>query len=334
MTVLSALQICLMSISGGFGFTTVCHKDNLDCWKQNIRQPGILQFERCQSADILRRLSRISILECVKECMVTSHCTGINYRHLWLMCDTLGDSKDLTSEINCVYSAIKTWDKGFAGECEFHTCNNGEKCFFDGEIPKCEPVFCVDSPYALNAVSAERFGTYRNIGAAVKFKCEHGYELKGQPYSECQPTGQWENWFTCVKKEKCSDKWISVLDKCFLIEYEKVEWKQAVMKCKESGGHLAKIENEFEDSWLISQLTDGAWIGLNDIGNEGQWHWISDSSGINYTNWLLAEPNGFETENCVSYCKDYCHRTSYGWNDERCNLLQGYVCERHFDMFN
>lgn len=101
----------LMSISGWLGLTNVCHKDNLDCWKQSIRRAGVIQFERCQSTDILRRLIGISMLECVKECMITSHCTGINYRQLWLMCDILGDLKDLTSEINCVYSAIKTWNK-------------------------------------------------------------------------------------------------------------------------------------------------------------------------------------------------------------------------------
>ncbi|CAC5404468.1 unnamed protein product [Mytilus coruscus] len=331
MKVLSVLQICVISISGGLGLKAVCHKDNLDCWTQNIRQQGILQFERCQSTDILRRLIRISMLECVKECMITSHCTGINYRHLWLMCDILGDAKDLTSEMNCVYSAIKTWDKSMAGECEYHTCNNGDKCFFDGEHQKCETAFCVDSPYAPNAISAEKFGIYRNIGAAVKFKCEHEYEMNGHPYSECQPSGQWENWFLCVKKEKCSDEWTIFSDKCYLIVYEKVEWRKAVIKCKEYGGHLAKVESELEDSWLGSKLTDDAWIGLNDIENEGLWHWISDSSGLNYTNWLPAEPNGFETENCVTYCKDHCDNTFYGWNDGWCKTLLGYVCQYHLN---
>ncbi|CAC5412834.1 MRC [Mytilus coruscus] len=155
-----------------------------------------------------------------------------------------------------------------AGECDYHTCKIGDKCFFDGEHSKFEPAFCVD--ICPNAVSAEKFGTYRNIGAAVKFKCEHKYEINGQPYSECQPSGQWENWFLCLKK-----------DKCYLIVYEKVEWRKAVIKCKEYGGHLAKVESELEDSWLSSQLTDDAWIGLNDIENEGLWHWISDSSGLN-----------------------------------------------------
>ncbi|CAG2217290.1 unnamed protein product [Mytilus edulis] len=219
----------LMSISGWLGLTNVCHKDNLDCWKQSIRQVGVIQFERCQSTDILRRLIGISMLECVKECMITSHCTGINYRQLWLMCDILGDLKDLTSEINCVYSAIKTWNKSMAGECKNHTCKNGEKCVIDADNWKCEPAFCVDSPYSLNAVSAERFGPYRNIGAAVKFKCKHNYEMNGKPYSQCLPSMQWENWFSCVEKQKCSDGWTFLSDKCYLFVYEKVDWRQAVV---------------------------------------------------------------------------------------------------------
>ncbi|VDI15447.1 Hypothetical predicted protein [Mytilus galloprovincialis] len=271
------------------------------------------------------------MLECVKECMITSNCTGINYRHLWVMCDILGDTTDLTPEMDCVYSAIKTWDRGMAGQCEFHMCNNGEKCYFDGENQKCEPAFCVDSPYAINAVSAERFGIYRNIGAAVKFKCKHGYTLKGRPYSECQSTGQWENLFSCVIKETCSNGWNLAYNKCFLIVYEKVIWQDAVTKCKEYGGHLSKVENELEDLWLISQITDSVWIGLNDIENDGQWRWISDSSGPNYTNWLPAEPNGGPDENCAHYCKNICGQTFYGWNDTRCKMLLGYVCERHFN---
>ncbi|CAG2249554.1 CD206 [Mytilus edulis] len=240
---------------------------------------------------------------------------------------------------------------------------------------------CVDSPYSLNAVSAERFGPYRNIGAAVKFKCKHNYEMNGKPYSQCLPSMQWENWFSCVEKrkiimlcvekdntvmlyvkkvtfviklfskkifeirllslynetintenlKKCSDGWTFVSDKCYLFVYEKVDWRQAVINCKEYNGHLVKVANEFENTWLISQLTDVAWIGLNDITNEGQWNWISDGSGLNYTNWLLGEPNGFEIENCVNYCKEYCGKTVYGWNDEGCHSLQGYICERYFD---
>ncbi|XP_063416493.1 perlucin-like protein [Mytilus trossulus] len=208
-------------------------------------------------------------------------------------------------------------------------CNNGEKCYFDGENRKCEPAFCVDSPYASNAVSAERFGLYRNIGAAVKFKCEQGYELKGRPYAECQPTGKWENRFLCVMKGTCSDGWSFVSKKCFMIVYEKIVWEEAVTKCEEYDGQLAKVENEIEDSWLISQLTDSVWIGLNDIENEGQWRWISDNSPLNYTNWLSAEPNGGTEENCANYCKNYCGKTFYGWNDTRCKMLLGYVCERH-----
>ncbi|XP_071124022.1 perlucin-like protein [Mytilus edulis] len=190
---------------------------------------------------------------------------------------------------------------------------------------------CVDSPYSLNAVSAERLGPYRNIGAAVKFKCKHNNEMNGKPYSQCLPSMQWENWFSCVEKQKCSDGWTFVSDKCYLFVYEKVDWRQAVINCKEYSGHLVKVANEFENTWLISQLTDDAWIGLNDITNEGQWNWISDGSGLNYTNWLLGEPNGVKIENCVNYCKEYCRKTVYGWNDEGCHSLQGYVCERYFD---
>lgn len=92
--------------------------------------------------------------------------------------------------------------------------------------------------------------------------------------------------------------------------------------------YLSYLKNAFIKHAFFSE---GAWIGLNDIDNEGQWHWISDSSELHYTNWLLNETNGLKTENCVKYCTEVCKRTLNGWNDARCHSWQGYVCERNFD---
>ncbi|CAG2191588.1 unnamed protein product [Mytilus edulis] len=115
----------------------VCHKDDFECQHPNLNQHGHLQVGRCRTTNIFHKKHGISFLDCLKECMVTSQCKGVNYRSHWPLCDIVGLSEDFTPETDCVYTDISEWSKSIAGRCKDHPCNDGEKCVYDGEIQKC-----------------------------------------------------------------------------------------------------------------------------------------------------------------------------------------------------
>jgi len=73
-------------------------------------------------------------------------------------------------------------------------------------------------------------------------------------------------------------------------------WTQAEANSVKLGGHLVTINDASENEWLRAIVPDdsisgygGAWIGLSDEVQEGQWRW---SSGINsiFTNWSPGQP--------------------------------------------
>jgi hypothetical protein len=54
--------------------------ENNECNRPNVVELGLLETHRCQQNGVLRRINQISLLDCVKECFMTSQCTAINYR--------------------------------------------------------------------------------------------------------------------------------------------------------------------------------------------------------------------------------------------------------------
>ncbi|CAC5396822.1 unnamed protein product [Mytilus coruscus] len=109
---MSILGIFLvLPVLNGFSMKEYCHKKDFSSEQPFFYQQGKLEFGRCSSINVLRRLSRLGMIDCVRECLVTSQCKGINYRPDWQMCDVVGEiiSKDLGPEDGCVHSNISTW---------------------------------------------------------------------------------------------------------------------------------------------------------------------------------------------------------------------------------
>lgn len=96
-------------------YSDVCHQGDTNCHQPNIVQTGHLQHGVCyQGNNILRRIEGTNLLNCVKECMMTSNCTSINYRTNWNCCDVIGElvlGQQLYKEPGCIHSMISTWPK-------------------------------------------------------------------------------------------------------------------------------------------------------------------------------------------------------------------------------
>ena len=75
-----------------------------------------------------------------------------------------------------------------------------------------------------------------------------------------------------------------------------------------AGGHLAIITSPAENNAIASAGGGFAWIGGNDLGSEGTFHW-SDCEPFSYSNFCGGEPNGGTFENHLEFENGGC------WND-------------------
>lgn len=185
----------------------VCFKDDKECKRPNIKTIGNLQHGKCRKENILRQLRGKSLLECVKECLVTSQCIGINYRKAWPLCDVVGRStEELIKETGCLYSDITTWSKDLAGHCKDKTCDAGKHCKLDDTgQPICIQSYCAGKPLISNATSTDKFGMHRDIGIGNKYKCDDGYTMRGRPFLVCEMDGTWTSLFCCIPKDAIID---------------------------------------------------------------------------------------------------------------------------------
>jgi len=88
-------------------------------------------------------------------------------------------------------------------------------------------------------------------------------------------------------------------------------WAAANNACIANGGYLASIESAGENAFLAGILTyQSAWIGANDLGNEGNFSWTSGSP-FGYSNWYVGQPNNYNfNQHCVEMLSDGT------WNDQ------------------
>ena len=78
------------------------------------------------------------------------------------------------------------------------------------------------------------------------------------------------------------------------------------------------------NSSFITRKIERAWIGYNDISQEGKFSWIKGSG--TYTNWKEGYPDGKEIENCAVIMM---RETWNGkWNDVPCHFNYSSICEK------
>ncbi|XP_068430349.1 uncharacterized protein [Clinocottus analis] len=156
-----------------------------------------------------------------------------------------------------------------------------------------------------------------------------GYVCKKSPGdnpTHPPPTQPWEG--------NCPADWMRFKDKCFMFKGKKndikANWSYARSWCREQGGDLAVIDNQYENDFVSSYLRDlelPTWIGLSDLLLENQYAWSDGVSPVLYTNWNEKEPNNAGgAEHCVAM--SHGHLMSGRWNDDGCQRDRSFVCSR------
>jgi hypothetical protein len=120
-------------------------------------------------------------------------------------------------------------------------------------------------------------------------------------------------------------------------------WNEARSLCDNEAFTLARIDDVIENDWIHAKATELAtyaagaggsiYLGGTDQDAEGVWRWRDGAQfwqgsangvavGSLYTAWRSGEPNNDGGENCLTMYPDGT------WNDGKCNVLLGFVCER------
>ncbi|XP_064204813.1 integrin alpha-X-like isoform X12 [Anguilla rostrata] len=131
----------------------------------------------------------------------------------------------------------------------------------------------------------------------------------------------------------CLTGWRIHQGKCYFFSTEKMHWSQSQEYCTSKGAHLVIINNQQEQNFVSSRISETHWIGLSDRDTEGQWVWVDgtplDRSGTQYwwktepDNWMGAgDPSG---EDCAALGDNNEH-PDY-WFDGSCRNMKKFVCE-------
>lgn len=68
-------------------------------------------------------------------------------------------------------------------------------------------------------------------------------------------------------------------------------WDDANAAAAAAGGYLVTIDDASENSFIANAISQSyAWIGINDVANEGTFEW-ADGSAVGYTNWKNGQPD-------------------------------------------
>merc|ERR1719222_789336 len=103
----------------------------------------------------------------------------------------------------------------------------------------------------------------------------------------------------------CNQGWDAFGDHCYFYGTDMKSWFKAEEYCKEEGGHLASVNTNAIENYVLDGLKNRglnkAWFGGNDIEDEGIWKW-TDHTSWEFTNWGPQEPNNLNgNEDCLEH---------------------------------
>jgi len=107
--------------------------------------------------------------------------------------------------------------------------------------------------------------------------------------------------------------------------FERFTWQEARQACLDRQQELVSlhdIETAEVLSWMFAEITghEHAWIGLNDLDQEGDFSW-SDESEVDFDWWQPYSPSPYGTS------RDCVLQIFYGWRDAQCDEPHGYICK-------
>lgn len=149
----------------------------------------------------------------------------------------------------------------------------------------------------------------------------------------------------------CPDGWTEFHCHCYLVSVASVNYSTAQRQCQIHDARLAQIDSAEENIFVSNLLLQSrgealtvvtpscefydfhgqsAWIGLNDIQQEGVFRWTRTGSVPFYKNWMTSPSQPDDAhgqEDCVEVYNSGHPTWAYQWNDKSCTCHRAYVCE-------
>jgi cysteine-rich repeat protein len=119
--------------------------------------------------------------------------------------------------------------------------------------------------------------------------------------------------------------------------YDEATFEEAKSDCLERGAHLVTIASEVENELVSGFVNNSKFIGAyEDVelmsNGEGTYEWVTGEP-FAYENWDGEQPDR-ASERCSPFsnksrCYEHCAliQGDGTWADQRCDLVDGYVCE-------
>ncbi|XP_047467396.1 CD209 antigen-like [Mugil cephalus] len=135
----------------------------------------------------------------------------------------------------------------------------------------------------------------------------------------------------------CPPGWILINSICYFFPFTDFaggyrSWQNARDFCQAYGGDLAIIDTKDKENSTVKYMrakdlknTDGFWIGIRDIHEEGIWKWLNGEELVEGY-WNDGEPNDVNDEDCGAvYSRENIFKN---WNDVDCKATMKWLCEK------
>ncbi|KAK0146015.1 C-type lectin domain family 4 member M [Merluccius polli] len=116
------------------------------------------------------------------------------------------------------------------------------------------------------------------------------------------------------------DDWLYFNHSLYFISTTERNWTASRDYCLQRDADLIVI-NSREEEEFVSVLRGDHWIGLSKRDPEGTWKWV-DGTNMTSSSW---GPDQIDDEYGAQDCVEVRWN---GWNDERCNRLNYWICEK------
>ena len=126
----------------------------------------------------------------------------------------------------------------------------------------------------------------------------------------------------------CPNGWTKIgTQSCFKRVSDRKSWHDSLADCeimekKSSLARILSVQEQNDLSLYLFKEEEEAWIGLNDIFNEGFYVW-SDGSPLVYVNWTLFEDG---TNSSLRTVHDCVAATKSFWKLDICSKEKASVC--------
>jgi len=195
-------------------------------------------------------------------------------------------------------------------------------------------LICVVLMVFLRSNQAQQQGPLANISMAEAATAAANARYWMQRQNAGRTLGSGCSGDKCV--EACGDDWEKNGDHCYFWGTDKKNWTEAEDFCQREGGHLASVTSNATKDFVFEGMNrtglNDAWMGGNDIEQEGVWKW-TDCTPWGVTFWHSSQPNNCcGGEHCMLQILKWTYDGRKGYDhtfgDTFCHHKTGFVCSK------